>query len=390
MIFRLSRTSGLLLLPLLLPLLLSLACGEPTDGGDDGGGTDGGGGAPAFAVDRTLSLGSCLNAGAVTVEGGKAYVACGGDFTGNGEVAVVDLATWTIEQHIAVGGAPGSITVSGDRIYLGDMLDGRVLVAGTDGSVIHGAADAVVICPSDFVNNVFQFVPDVVKIGDVLYASCFATDEVIAFQPSAGADPGDGTLNATILGRVTAGDGISALEPWHANDLVGLENLSGAASHIGTDPLGASTNYWTCGDVPNDLRIEDGLAHVVNSGSNTLQVIDLSAVSTTAEVHLGDGASPWSLALLADGRTAVTLQGTDEVAIVDTDPATPASEAVQQTVAMPSGAALEPFTGMTPLAHPQGIAVTGADRLVVSLTNFDANFAIAAPGMLVELVESTP
>lgn len=370
--------------PLVLPLLLlCLAC--PTGGEDEtDGGTDGGTG-PSFAVDRTLSLGSCLNAGALTVAGDRAFVACGGDFTGNGELVVVDLLTWTLEHRVAVGGAPGSVTVHGDRVYLGDMLDGQVLVAGTDGSLIHGAGDPVLLCPSDFTAGVFQFVPDVEALGDILYATCFATDEVVAFRVSTGADPGDGTLNAEVLGRAVGGDGLSALEPWHADDLVGLENLAGTAAHVAQTPFHTAPNYWETGDVPNDLRISGNLASVTNSGSNTLQVIDLSAVATVAEIPTGDNSSPWSLALLPDGRTAVTLQGTNEVALIDPDAGT-----VLQRVAMPEGAALSPFAGMEPLAHPQGISLTDWGTLLISLTNFDLNFAPAAPGMLVELTESTP
>jgi DNA-binding beta-propeller fold protein YncE len=321
----------------------------------------------------------------VKVVGQTAYVACGGDFSGNGELVIVDLATWSITAHVAVGGAPGSLTVSGDRVYLGDMLDGRILVAGTDGSVVHDANDPVVICPSDAANNVFQFIPDLEVLGDTIYASCFASDEVVAFKISAGADPGDGTKNAEILGRVSAGDGISALEPWHAGDFVGLANLAGTATHVKASPLEAAVDYWQVGDVPNDLRIEGDLAYVVNSGSNTLQVLDLKAVKTTAELNLGDNANPWSLARLEDGTTAVTLQSADAVAFVDA-----ATSETTQTVAMPSGADLNPYPDKTPLAHPQGIASAGADRLVVSLTNFDASFTVAAPGMLVEIVRSTP
>src|SRR6478752_2335413 len=59
-------------------------------------------------------------------------------------------------------------------------------------------------------------------------------------------------------------------------------------------------------------------------------------------------------------------------------------------IVLPSGADLQPFDAATPaLAKPQGLALTADGRSWVALTNLDANYNVAAPGMLVGVTPST-
>lgn len=367
----------------LAAILLSLAaCGPAPDDPTP----DGGAAAPVLEVTRTVDLGEgCLNAGALAVAGDTAYVACGGDFTGNGALATVDLGTYAVSVH-AVGGAPGSIAVTPDRVYLGDMLDGRVFEAGADGTVLHGADDPVVLCPSDAANGIFQFVPDVEVLGEDAVASCFASDEVVRFAVADGASGQGGIANAEVRARVGVGDGPGALSPWGADDVVVLDGLAGTASlaHLGPSPS-AEVDRWTTGEAPNDVLVVGDRAWIANSTSNTVQVVDLAADATVQEVNTGDATSPWSLARLGDDLAAVPLNLSQEVAVVDL-----AAGAVLGRTAMPTGEALAPLPGRTPIPRPQGIAVTSDGRVLVSLTNLGEDYQPAGHGVLVVLEEATP
>lgn len=87
-------------------------------------------------------------------------------------------------------------------------------------------------------------------------------------------------------------------------DLVDLEHDTVA---LGLEPVG---------DVPNQIRVRDRTAYVVNSSPEELQIIDLAGPTTTGTVALGAGTNPWAVALAGD-RAYVSLWGGDQVAVVD-------------------------------------------------------------------------
>ena len=59
-------------------------------------------------------------------------------------------------------------------------------------------------------------------------------------------------------------------------------------------------------------------------------------------------------------------------------------------IALPAGADLGPYDpGKPALSRPQGLAASRDGRVWVTLTNLDASYAVAAPGMLVGAVPST-
>ncbi|MBS2024888.1 MAG: hypothetical protein JST92_21025 [Deltaproteobacteria bacterium] len=60
------------------------------------------------------------------------------------------------------------------------------------------------------------------------------------------------------------------------------------------------------------------------------------------------------------------------------------------STALPSGADLNPYNAASPaLSKPQGMALGADGRAWIALTNLDANYSVAAPGMLVGVVPST-
>ncbi len=376
--------------PFALLALALAACGSPGpegpdggSGGDRGNGQDGGTGPSTLSLNRLIDLGAeCTNSGSLEVDGDALWVTCTGDFSGSGKIARVDLSTDAV-QLIDVGSAPGSILRDGDRLYAGDLLNGQVLVAKTDGSVVHGSDDPVVLCPSDVANNVYQFIGGLTRIEGGLLATCFATSEVKRFTVTPGAD--DGTVrNATVSGTVTTGGGAQAVAAWSQSQAVVLDNLASTGALVQADATGLSveTGVFTTGDVPTGLAIREDRAAITNSGVNTVQVVDLSTGTTVAEVNTGDGSNPWGVAWVDDGHVVVALQLSNEVALVDLEAGTVASR-----LALPSGADLMPFAGMEDgaRARPQGIALSGT-TVYVALTNLDeTTYAPAGHGLIAVL-----
>ena len=111
------------------------------------------------AADAALvDLGSCQNAGFAATDGALVYVPCAGDFSGNGEVAVLDPATSTVVRRVATGGAPGRVSVDGSRagfFYASDSLSASLLAVDAQDAVAAVAACAAAA---------FEFVADVLVV----------------------------------------------------------------------------------------------------------------------------------------------------------------------------------------------------------------------------------
>ena len=58
------------------------------------------------------------------------------------------------------------------------------------------------------------------------------------------------------------------------------------------------------------------------------------------------------------------------------------------SVALPSGAALEPYPGATPLPRPEGMALSNGN-VFIALSNLDSTFAVSGPSLLAEYVPSS-
>ena len=77
-------------------------------------------------------------------------------------------------------------------------------------------------------------------------------------------------------------------------------------------------NAFTAGAVPNHMVIAGELGYIVNSVSNSLQIVDLRThKDVRSPIYLGDGTNPMQVALPGNGKAYVSLLLTDEVAVVD-------------------------------------------------------------------------
>ncbi|MGC8834499.1 MAG: hypothetical protein ACP5R4_10650 [Armatimonadota bacterium] len=83
-------------------------------------------------------------------------------------------------------------------------------------------------------------------------------------------------------------------------------------------PDASIVNAFTAGAVPNHMVIEGEFGYLVNSVSNSLQIVDLRTnKDVRPPIYLGDGTNPMQVALPGNGKAYVSLLLTDEVAVVD-------------------------------------------------------------------------
>ncbi|HEY3281800.1 MAG TPA: dockerin type I domain-containing protein [Armatimonadota bacterium] len=91
------------------------------------------------------------------------------------------------------------------------------------------------------------------------------------------------------------------------------------AAFLADHTTGIMDNAFAVGSAPNQMVIRGNLGYLVNSGSNTLQVINLDTKQTDgASVSTGDGTNPYQVALVGN-KAYVSLLVTNQVAVIDLD-----------------------------------------------------------------------
>ncbi len=369
-------------------LFFVLGCGEPAANGNDEEEL-----ARTMELTQVIDLGpDCLVPGYITVYQDMAYVTCGGTWGENeGRLVIIDLSDMSIAESTHLGGMPGAMKVFEEVLVIADGSDGRVFVTDLLGDIIHDHEDPVVLCPSNFEENLFQSIAGLAESPeDEILASCFSSSEVVRFRLEPGAEEDD-ARNAVISSRVTAGDGAGSLARWGEEKAIVLDGLAGTASLVDLEgDMEATPFHWQLGETPNDIIIDEDRALVVNSTSQTLQVLDLNADPSTATIHevfLGDGTNPMSLALLSRNEVLVTLWLMNELVLVDLD-----AGGIVARAGLPSGEDLLPLGEMKPSALPQGVALTGDGRALVALNNMDEDMQPAGHGIvaIIEIEAESP
>jgi stigma-specific protein Stig1 len=163
------------------------------------------------------------------------------------------------------------------------------------------------------------------------------------------------------------------------------------------------------GLVPNHLLVREPYVFVLNSTSNTLQVLRRGGepaggtgprypngipLTDVGSVNFGANTNPYGFVL--EGSDAyVTLLGnlqTDASAggkVVRVSVADPTAPTITDTFQLPTGEALKPFPGHTTAPAPAGIAVHQG-RVYAALGNLDLrDFSVGGPGSLARIEPAT-
>ena len=147
-------------------------------------------------------------------------------------------------------------------------------------------------------------------------------------------------------------------------------NLGETLGTLDLNGYQVQNNILTLGQSPNQIVVRNGLAYVVNSLSNSIQVINLLTSQTIREISLGTGKNPMNIAVLSDQKAYVTNFIANTVTVIDPSE-DDTSKQILKTIALPSGADLPANQGVTTnAARPQG-AVIKDDKLYVNLANLN-------------------
>ena len=141
-----------------------------------------------------------------------------------------------------------------------------------------------------------------------------------------------------------------------------VNGMSETLSKVDLSTGEVTVNAITLGSAPNDIVISDGLAYVVNSLSNNVQIIDLTSEQTIGTIEILDGINPYYVAMDGQDRAFASNWMTGNVSVLDLG-----SEVESDTITLGG--------------VPQGLCVTD-DRLFVTDVNFDMVNFTYGPGHL--------
>ncbi|MET0404178.1 MAG: MXAN_6577-like cysteine-rich protein [Cystobacter sp.] len=224
-------------------------------------------------------------------------------------------------------------------------------------------------------------------------AACFNTGQVVGIQ--AGTD-----VKGPAVGVGTAPISLATLQDVLLVVDVSSRLLQARLSDYGELPARTAT-----GLVPNQVLTREPFVFVINSTSNTLQVLRREGapapgpgprfpsgltLTNVGSVNFGGNTNPYAFTL--EGTEAyVTLLGnlqSDASAggrVARVSLADPTAPVITEVYVLPSGEALQPFPGRVTLSAPAGIT-SFRGRVYATLGNLDArDYAAGGPGFLARI-----
>ncbi len=138
------------------------------------------------------------------------------------------------------------------------------------------------------------------------------------------------------------------------------------------------------GQSPSQIVVKDGLCYIVNSLSNSIQVIDPIAMTTIREVSTGSGTNPMFMEFVDDSSALVTCYLSNEAVLIDLSADTLTEERILGRIAMPDQDELPKDEGKTTDARPGGIAVVD-DTAYVACANLEMAHVAGGHGIIVQI-----
>lgn len=145
-----------------------------------------------------------------------------------------------------------------------------------------------------------------------------------------------------------------------------------------------TSDVLTTGQSPNQMIVHDGICYLVNSLSNSIQVIDPVNLQMIREISTGEGTNPIVMDFVDDDTMMVSCYLTNEVLMIDIREDTPPDERILKRITMPGGDELPHDTGENSYARPGGLAVVG-DKCYAACANLSGVHVAGGPGVLVAI-----
>ncbi len=143
-----------------------------------------------------------------------------------------------------------------------------------------------------------------------------------------------------------------------------------------------SQNIVATGQAPNQMLVRNGLCYVVNSLSNSIQIIDVETLDVVREISTGPGTNPVFMDFTDDHTAIASCYLTNEVLLIDVEPDTSPEDRIIGRIPLPPSTDLPRDEDDIPTnAGPGGLAVVG-DRCYVACSNLKAVHVAGGPGLL--------
>ena len=283
-----------------------------------------------FRVGAAIEVGAAPHGIRFSVDGDTAYVALSGD----GQIAVVDLAAGTVVARWEAGDAPLDLVRVGDGWLVSRFRDSTLIKLDPHGAVVPGAVWSVGSGPS-------LFSPGEVR-GETWITTEFA-DRLWVVDTESG---------VPVLSHATGARPYPADVMWDGSHAF-VPNLdAGTVSVVDLLNMETDATVEVCPGPPGGALTPDQVTYVVAcGGSDELVFVNTASFAVTGRVP-GLGPRPFSVVVPGDGRFAlVNNAGGSTVSVVDLE-----SGAVVQTLEV----------GEQPIvvrAHPDGERVFVANEI---------------------------
>ncbi|HWV37179.1 MAG TPA: MXAN_6577-like cysteine-rich protein [Vulgatibacter sp.] len=202
-----------------------------------------------------------------------------------------------------------------------------------------------------------------------LFAACFQSGRIVPFLKESGQPSG------TIASGIEGPQSLALLGDRHLVAVGGMDGILYVFDRATMEKVGSvNMGEEGGGRMSNQVLVRGGRAYVVNSGVNTVQVIDLSnpeAPSTLYEVSTGEGSNPALAAFDEEGTLWVTLLMMNEVVPVTVGEG---GGAVGDAIALPTD-------GLGPNPFP-GQLVIRDGTIYVAMNNLGTDYAPFGNGVL--------
>jgi len=96
-----------------------------------------------------------------------------------------------------------------------------------------------------------------------------------------------------------------------------LNTIGENVSEVNLTSGAVNSNVATAGLFNNQIRVKDGVAYVINSGLNEVQIFNAQNYTPLGTIDVSNSTNPWAIEFLTGNEAAVSLLISNQVAIVD-------------------------------------------------------------------------
>ncbi len=138
------------------------------------------------------------------------------------------------------------------------------------------------------------------------------------------------------------------------------------------------------GIAPSHMVLHDGLCYIVNSLSNSIQVVDPALLTIIHEISTGAGTNPKFMAFVTDSTALVTCYLSNEVLLVDLDSGASPENQILKSIILPDANDLPSDTPDPTYARPGGIVIVD-NKAFAACSNLNSMHEAGGQGIVIEI-----